>query len=211
MDLIIISSVINISRNPLSYTPVRSVYTKEQRYEQTILTIKSLEKIKDKKILFIECSDITEYETNIINNVDFYKNIYKDDNIKSIIDGPHKGIGESLSILEGIKDINLSEYDNIYKLSGRYWLNDNFNYSFWDNDDTIFFADQKYNGNISTVFYKINMKQYNQWINLLKYICNTTQVIAIEQIFKENMTDYININNVGVMGFMSYDGLYYEV
>jgi hypothetical protein len=210
MDLVLISSVINISNKPLSYSPIRSVYTKQERYEQTIRTIKSIEKIKNKKVLFVESSDILEYENEIINMVDFYKNIYKDDNIKNIIDGPHKGVGESISILEGLKDIDLSLYDNIYKISGRYWLTDKFNYSLWDNDNTMFFNDKRYNNNIATVFYKINNKQYDEWISLLNTIYKNTDVSAIEVIFKNNMKNYSQISNIGITGFMSYDGLYYE-
>jgi hypothetical protein len=63
MNLIIITSVINISRNPLDYTKTRSVFSTQERYIQTILTIKSLNKMTNRKILFIEGSEIDkEYE-----------------------------------------------------------------------------------------------------------------------------------------------------
>ena len=46
-NLVIITSVLNISNNPLSYTPTRSVYSYEERLEQTFKTIDSLSKIKN--------------------------------------------------------------------------------------------------------------------------------------------------------------------
>jgi len=208
MDLVLVSSVINTSNKPLSYTPTRSVYSVQQRYEQTLDTIKSLEKIENKKILFVELSDIPEYENEIISKVDFYKNIYKEN--KDIVDGLHKGVGEALSILEGIKDIDLTLYDNIYKISGRYWLTDKFNYSLWNNNDTMLYEDKKHNS-IVTVLYKINKNQYKEWISTLTNICYTSNPKAIEWIFKEHMKNYTPINPVGVSGYFSIDGKYFEI
>jgi hypothetical protein len=58
MNLIIITSVINVSRNPLDYTKTRSVFSTQERYVQTIFTVKSLEKMTNRKILFIEGYEI---------------------------------------------------------------------------------------------------------------------------------------------------------
>lgn len=207
MNLILISSVINITTNPLSYTLTRSVYNKYQRFEQTLITMRSLDKIKDKKILFIEASDIPEFENDIINKVDFYKNVYNN-NIKIIIAGLYKGSGEAAILLGGIKGVDLSLYDNIYKISGRYYLNDNFDYSLWENDDTILFEDINC-GAILTTFYKINNKQYMEWLSLLEKVCEDN-VESIEQIFKEKMKNYRLIENLGVSGNLSVSGLYWE-
>lgn len=210
MDLVLISSVINISNNPLSYIGIRSVYNKYERFQQTLLTIKSLEKIENKKILFVEASDIPEFENEIIGMVDYYKNIYKDDNIKSIIDGLHKSLGESTSILEGIGDMDLSPYNNIYKISGRYWLNDRFDYSLWNNNNTILFEDERYDRNIVTVFYKVNNRQYTEWLLILKNISDDVDVRGIEAIFKEKMKNYLRIKCIGVAGYWSINGNYWE-
>ena len=69
-NLVIITSVINISKNPLDYTSVRSVYTKEERYAQTLETIKSCEKIEDKEILFIETSGLELGKESNIKSID---------------------------------------------------------------------------------------------------------------------------------------------
>ncbi len=53
-NLIVISSVINTTKNGLSYTNTRSVYSSDERYEQTIKSIESCKKINDSEILFIE-------------------------------------------------------------------------------------------------------------------------------------------------------------
>jgi len=56
-NITLITSIINISSNPLSYTNIRSVYTREERFIQTKNTIKTVrEKIANNKILLVECS-----------------------------------------------------------------------------------------------------------------------------------------------------------
>ena len=60
-NITLITSIVNISNNPLSYTNIRSVYTREQRFIQTKNTIKSVrEKIANNKILLVECSDLND-------------------------------------------------------------------------------------------------------------------------------------------------------
>lgn len=49
MNLVIISSAINTCLAPLSYYPVRSLYSPRERFEQTLQSINSLEKIPNKK------------------------------------------------------------------------------------------------------------------------------------------------------------------
>ena len=63
-NLVLITSVIDIPMNiPWSYSKVRSVFNREQRYEQLKLTITSAkEKIPNKKIMLVECSEFTEEE-----------------------------------------------------------------------------------------------------------------------------------------------------
>lgn len=209
MNLTLISSVINITNKPLSYTQTRSIYSKYERYEQTIKTIESVKKIQDNKILFVEASEIKEFEQDIINRVDYYKNIY-DINNKNIIDGLHKGVGEAFTIIEGLKNIDLSLYDNIYKIAGRYALNDNFNYSLWNNDNTIL-CENKFHHIIITVFYKINKNQYQEWFNLLNKMINTNDNRGIEVIFKNEMKNYTPIYNIGAYGNVSVSGDYWEL
>ena len=60
-NLVLITSVINTPKKPLSYSNVRSVFTREERYEQTKKTIQSIrEKIPNYKIMIVECTDFTE-------------------------------------------------------------------------------------------------------------------------------------------------------
>lgn len=199
MNLVIVSSVINTCQAPLSYYPIRSVFDKHQRYSQTLQTLDSLSKIQDKKIYFVECSEIPEFEDDIKKRVDFYKNIYKGN--ETVIDGPHKGVGEAVSLLS----VPTDEYDNVYKIAGRYYLTDDFDYTLWDNDETMMWVDDA-NGWRLTTFYKINKKQNIQWTGILMSMVRDNEPRAIEQMMME-ITDFRRIAKVGVEGYTAGGGL----
>ena len=60
-NITLITSIIDTPNLPLSYTNCRSVFTKQQRFEQTQNTIASIrEKIPDNKIILIECSPLND-------------------------------------------------------------------------------------------------------------------------------------------------------
>jgi hypothetical protein len=199
MDLVIISSAINTCSAPLSYYPIRSVFDKQKRYEQTLQTINCLSRIPNKKVYFVECTDIPEFEEDIKSRVDFYKNIYKGN--ESVIDGPYKNVGEAISLLS----VEIDEYENVYKLSGRYYLTDEFDYSLWNNNDTMMWVD-KNNGWRLTVFYKINKRQNLQWSGILMSMVRNNEHRAIEQMMME-IIDFRQIENVGVEGYTHGGGL----
>jgi len=199
MNLVIISSAINTCSAPLSYYPIRSVFDKNKRYEQTLQTIESLKKIPDKKVYFVECTDIPEFENDIKGRVDFYKNVYKGN--ETVIDGPYKNVGEAISLLA----VEVDDYDNVFKISGRYYLTDEFDYSLWDNDDTMMWVDDN-NGWRLTTFYKINKKQNIQWLGILMSMVRNNEPMAIEQMMMK-ITDFKRINKVGVEGYTHGGGL----
>jgi hypothetical protein len=201
MDLFVISSAINTCSAPLSYYPIRSIYSKEERYFQTLQSIESVKRIPNKKVFFVECTDISEYEEDIKSRVDFYKNVYKGN--ESIIDGPNKGVGESVSILAADTD----KYDNIYKLSGRYYLTDEFNYSDWDNEDTVMCLFMETEWRL-TAFYKINKKQRAQWLAIMLSMVRDNEPKAIEQMMMA-ITDFRQIDRVGVAG-LTHGGTFVE-
>jgi hypothetical protein len=199
MDLVIISSAINTCNAPLSYYPIRSVFNKQERYEQTFKTLESIRKIPNKRTYFVECTDIPEYEDSIRTQVDFYKNVYKGN--EAVIDGPYKNVGEALSCLA----VESDDYENVYKISGRYYLTNEFDYSLWKNDDTMMWVDSN-NGWRLTVFYKINKAQHLQWLCLLMAMVRNNESRAIEQVMME-ITDFKRIDKVGVEGYTHGGGL----
>lgn len=206
-NLVIVTSVINISKNPLSYTNVRSIYSPNERFEQTIKTIESIRrKIPNSYILFVESSEIDYYMENKIKDIVDHYTILMGDSLTKI-NGLYKGAGESTQIYYAIKEIKLEDYDNIFKISGRYWLSDNFNYSNFENSENIF-QEREYNQyttSLATVFYKITNKDL--YISTLEYCINSSGMLELNfrQKFQNN---FISISPIGIEGNVSVDGCY---
>ena len=58
-NLVLITSIIKTPDIPLSYISTRSVFTHNERFEQTKKTIQTIrEKIPNSKILIVECSEL---------------------------------------------------------------------------------------------------------------------------------------------------------
>ena len=176
-NIVIITSKIYISNNEFSYSKNRSIYTKDERYNDTIITINSVkEKIKDSYIILFDNSIFTQNEyNNLKNNVDCFINIIDDDDLNFYTNKfKYKAFSEMYQLIKCyeyfILKINKKNIKNVFKISGRYYLNNNFDYNKFDNDDNIF----KRNNNLDnmkyyyTSFYKISRFFFDDFFKLLK-------------------------------------------
>ena len=118
--IVIITSVIHIKRT----INIKSYCDDNIRLQQTLNTIETVKKyLPNSYILLSEGSTLTEEEyeklSSLVNHV-------------LLIDSPDitkgKSIGELRILIESMNYINSRklEYNKIYKLSGRYWLNESF-------------------------------------------------------------------------------------
>lgn len=205
MNLIIITSVINISKDPLSYTKTRSVYSPSERFDQTIKTISSLDKIKNADIIFIESSDLDYEMENIIKSkVTFYENIKLEQ-----VNSPYKASGESSQIYEALKKVDLSIYENFYKISGRYWLTEEFDSKHFDNKSNVFYDSKNNNEVVATVFYKIHKSYIDLYKKTLENCMVSKNMLEVE--FKKHFQNkYEKIDNLGVVGHVSVDGAFWD-
>jgi mannosyltransferase OCH1-like enzyme len=218
-NIIIITSVINNVISELSYYPIRSVFSINERYEQTLQSIKSIkDKIPKIEILFCECSDLSEHkdlENNIKNNVTYYFNFYEDEFIRTNVNSKLKGYGEASILLKGINELLKikNKYKNIFKLSGRYYLDNNFNYSIFNNNKNIFSNWDNSCESYCTIFYKINSDDIIFFKNALKksleHLKNNN---SIEECIYQNFTININIiDKLNVCGLLATEGYFIEV
>ena len=213
MNLTLITSIIDTPNKPLSYTPTRSVYTKQERFDQTKYTIETIRlKIPDNKIIMVECSQLTQEEREyFINNTDYFINLYdkNDDRIIERIHSISKSLGESTMTkyaLEYIIENNI-DFKNLFKISGRYWLNDKFIYDVFNNNYPVINFINDDTNNALTSLYKIPKNMIYDFYLFIKqsdylfYNC-----IGYENffaLFLKNYTD-IKINKVmGVSGYIS--------
>jgi len=170
-NLIIITSVINIPNKPFSYTDVRSTYNREERFQQTKHTIITLKnKIPNNKIILVECSELNEEEIEYMNkNVDYFINLYGNDYLEKYIFGLSKSLGENTLILRAIDYLtdNNIQYNNLYKISGRYWLTDNFDYNNYNNNKIIYVHEKTNKNDIYSSFYKLNVKHVKSYVDFI--------------------------------------------
>ena len=211
-NCIIITSVLNCSNKSLSYYPNRSVFSVEERYKQTLHTIETIYKyIPNSEILFCECSDLSNYsymEEDIKNKCTFYYNFYTNNNILKNVQSPYKGLGETSIMLESIKILKNKNYKYLFKISGRYYLNDQFKYEDYNNNYNIFSYWDNSIESYCTIFYKINFNDIFLLENILLESMNDLEnmesiEICMWKYFNKNISI---LNNLNISGCLSTEG-----
>ena len=212
-NLVLITSVICIENKPLSYTNVRSVYSHEERFNQTQKTIQTIrEKIPNSKILIVECSNLNEDITRyLVKNSDYFLNLYGDEKIRNNTTGLSKALGEgtmTICAINYLKENNII-YDNFFKITGRYWLSDNFNYNNFNNNDIIINYINGDTENTATSLYKlhkINVEDFIGFLNRnmnLMYQCIGYEVLFARFLKEAKPNNIVSLNKIGVNGYIS--------
>jgi hypothetical protein len=215
-NIVMITSKIYISNNPFTYSNSRSIYSSEERLEQTLNTIESIKQyIPDYFIILIDNSYFsTEIFELLKSKVDCFLNILGNEQlnyytekcpIKYLSDLSHQ-ICVYKYFLKYVNNYNIK---NLFKISGRYKLNETFDYNQYDSNDNIF----KLNDNVKdrnyyyTSFYKISNTFMIEYFNKLDNIFRNKEeynILDLEVIFgfvfSENMT---LVNNLGITQYIS--------
>jgi hypothetical protein len=212
-NLILITSIIKIPNKPLSYTDTRSVFSSQERFEQTKNTIKTIrEKIPNSKILIVECSELSDEESNYFkNNCDYFLNLINYEKIVNNIYSRSKSLGEgtmTILAIDFIKKNNI-EFDNFFKISGRYWLSNNFDYNNFENEDAIVhYINDNVNGDCCTCLYKLHKSNIDEFFNYLSSNMDLMiNCIGYESLFsfflKTISNKIVHLNYIGVCGYVS--------
>jgi hypothetical protein len=224
-NITLIPSIIDTPNKPLSYNTVRSVYTKQERFEQTKTTIKSVRsRIPNNKIMVIECSPLTKEENQFfLENTDIFINLY-DLPDKSYIEKIHshsKSMGEGTMSIYALEYLltNKIEYDTLYKLSGRYRLNDKFSYEKYNNNEQVLVQYYCEKECASTILYKLPRAQSLQWYAFLQnanhyfvhcYGYENIFAMFLRELEQQTENLVIDIRQMGVCGNISVCGGYVE-
>lgn len=205
--MFVVNSCINVSYKPLSYSNSRSLFSAEERAKQTGKTIESIrEKVPGAEIILVESGTSCDLPFNVNELADRY--IYAGDNffVRICADSPFKGLGEAVSLISIIGLIDKSSY--VFKLSGRYFLNDNFLLNQWISDDKITFKFQN-KDYISTVLYSVPYSKLGWWLFAL-FSCIPLLLLnrSIEYcLFRFIPKNFIHrIDDMGVSGYVAIDG-----
>lgn len=114
------------------------VYSTQERLQQTIATLESIRERVSCDIIVLDggSEHLTEDERKELNDhVDIFYSFVDEESVKEVQKSPSWDIVKNLIeiIMFGSffqsKQNDLREYDRIFKMSGRYILNDNFNYN----------------------------------------------------------------------------------
>jgi hypothetical protein len=170
-NVVMITSKVYTSTTPFTYTPQRSIYSPKERFEQTLETIRTVRKHIPNSfiVLFDNSTSFTDDEFIILKSyTDYFINNCNDNIVNNLTNhSVHKLYGEIAQTYKIIQYLNIYHKEmnikNIFKITGRYLINDNFSYNTYENEDIIF----KRNNDVEdrlyyfTCFYKISKKQYN--------------------------------------------------
>lgn len=168
-NVVIVTSKIYTSNKPFTYSAERSIYSPEERLSQTIETINSIRsKIQNSFIILYDNSILNNDEYySIVDRVDCFINHHNDNVINNFTNNSaHKLFGEiaqTYKILEYLtifhKNMNIK---NLFKITGRYVMNEDFDYNKLNNINNIVF---KRNTDVEdrlyyfTCFYKVNQNK----------------------------------------------------
>jgi len=195
-----------------------SVYNRDERFLQTKKTLNTVkEKIKNNFIILIEKTKLTEDELNYFySNCNIIINEYENKEFVNNINHPNKSFGERCYLLKCIDYINnnkelFSKVKNIFKVSGRYFLDDKFDYINYDNDKNVVkIVDEKIWANAcTTCLFKISINELDNFYNSLlnKFDINNCMeqffYIYIKSIDKSR---YIDLETLGMSGFVANGG-----
>ena len=164
-NIILITSKIYVSATKFSYSNSRSLYSSEERFTQTLKTISTIKQnIPDYFIILFDNSNFTEEEILLLNkNVDCFINITNNDKLNYYTnDCEYKYLADLFQQINSfyyfLKFIDQTKMKHFFKISGRYFLNNDFDYNIFDNNYNIF----KKNENVTdrdyyyTSFFKIS-------------------------------------------------------
>jgi len=221
-NITLITSIINTPNIPLSHTNIRSVYNREQRFEQLKKTIETIrEKIPNNKIVLVECSEFFNDEMDYLKkNIDIILNIYETKNYDFInkMFTKSKSMGEGTMTIFAIQYLinNNIKFNNLFKISGRYWLNSNFDYEIFNNNLNCVSLINNDKKNVLTCFYKLSNEFSNKWLNfLLNSNLEFEKCLGFEEIFANFVNEIFNsdfkiIEKIGLNGYVSVCGTFIE-
>lgn len=157
----IVLSLIHYSENALSYSKVRSRFSPEERAAQTQKTISSIrEKAPGAKIVLVEIGQRRDLPFGLSVSADRY--IYLGDKffVRLLSDGMFKGLGEAVGLFFASKTLRPENADIYFKLSGRYFLTDNFKMKQWFETGL---TGRSYGKSFSTRLYAFDKSLFGIW------------------------------------------------
>ena len=213
-DLILITSVIDTGTKAWSYINARSVYTPEQRFQQTLETIVSIRKyFPNARILLSEVSNISEeYTKTLKSKVDYYVNLYENPEIRiSCLESNIKALGEATHTKYTLEFIINKEipFTRLFKISGRYTLTEQFKVENFSREIFTFkkrLPTQDGKIIISTILYSVPKVLIFHLYNALQQVIEVSKqnkIVGYEEILPKLCEPRQEIETIGACGLIA--------
>ncbi len=157
----LITSVIYSKENKkVTYGGARSIFTPEERMQQTAHTIATIrQKAPQAKVVLIEAG-LRDLPADLQEKADQYLYLGDKKLVRLACDSTFKSLGETSMLLYTLKYLK-QEADFYFKISGRYFLSDEFDLNSWsDGGFVLHFMQDDY---ISTRLYGFRKEMMKTW------------------------------------------------
>jgi len=211
-NIILITSLVNCNLS-------RTVYSRNDRFLQTKVTIQTVrQKIPNSFIVLIDITEFTKEELDFFNSsCDIVINEYNSEIAKKcVFQHPNKSYGERYYLLRCFEEmINrniIHNVKNIFKVSGRYYLDNKFIYEDYNNNKTVVkIVDEKlWKNACTTCLFKLSFKDADIFYKLLLqeeqffltgHCMEHFMYLFIKSFDREK---YIDLLNLGMSGLVTH-------
>lgn len=144
----------------VSYGGARSVFTPEERAEQTLRTIESIrQRAPGARVILIEGGLYEDLPGNLAQKADKYIYLGNKKIVRRAFDSTSKSLGETVILLYAAK--YLVDYDFYFKISGRYFLTEDFDINSWKKAQfSLHYRQEDY---VSTCLYGFRQEMRHEW------------------------------------------------
>jgi hypothetical protein len=193
-NIVLVSSMIN------TLDKKRNVFSPEERFLQTLNTLKTIrDKIPNSIIILLEGSNIdTLYIYELSKHVDKLILFSYDPNIDVYVNHFNKSFGEVYKLWSTFNKLEQYDFNKIFKISGRYYLNEYFDIRYFKDD---FLSGKVINDVFYTVLYSVPKKIFLEFKNILElFLINNISQLDIEHHLYSYFKNINHINFLGVGG-----------
>lgn len=205
----IIPSAVHVSDLPLSYSSVRSVYSAEERAAQTKTGILSIrQRVPGAKIVIVDVGLREDLSRGLGKLADRYIYGGRNTAIRRIADGVNKGHGEAVALILADSAVRSFRAKYVFKLSGRYMLNETFRISPWLGISDALVAKKYDESCISTRLYGFSSDFYETWMRgMLQAIPDLRFGWSMERTIPKHIKAIRHLQPVGVSGLIAPHGV----
>jgi len=204
----LVTSTIRAGQKPLSYSNIRSIYSSEERLNQTQETIRSIRnRVKDARVVVLENSCLEKNERELLNReVDLLVLFCEEREAIDLRDGPYKGAAEVWMLLKMMELLQPLAYRQLFKISGRYQLTEDFSLSAFPSDQ---FGMRLREGSYSTRLYAFPKSLEDIYIKQLNSALKATRKgMGVERCLMKGVAAHriAHLSRLGVAGRIAVDG-----